>query len=244
MDKQRLPLDKIKVAAPCSAEWRFMYGGDRVRFCGQCNQNVYNLSALSREQAEDLIRRKEGHLCVRYYRRRDGTIITNNCPVGLRAIKEKYNSTKATILKAVLTFLAYLGVLWWYKGGIPPQPVMGAIASPYYPVGREPVPIVGKLEAPEPPALFKNESFIRGKALFKVTPVFHSAMFNGVGRASAVVSVMISENGEVEEAELIKGHPLLKEMAEEAARRWKFEPMNENGRPVRVESTITFRLGR
>ena len=242
MDKQNIPLDKIKVAAPCTAEWRFMYGGDRVRFCGQCNQNVYNLSAMSREQAEDLIRRKEGHLCVRYYRRRDGTIITNNCPVGLQAIKEKYNSTKATIIKAALAFLAYLGVLWWYKGGIPPQPVMGQIVSPYHPAGREPVPITGELAAREPPALFKTESFIRSKALFKVTPVFHSAMLMEGGRIDPVVRVTISQSGEVEEAELIKGHPLLKEMAEEAARRWKFEPMHEIG--IRVESTLTFRVGR
>ena len=52
-------LEKIKVAAPCKAEWQWMYGNDRVRFCGQCNQNVYNLSAMTREEAENLIMRTE-----------------------------------------------------------------------------------------------------------------------------------------------------------------------------------------
>ncbi len=106
------PLEKIKVAAPCKAEWRWMYGDARVRFCGQCNQNVYNLSAMTTEQAEDLILRTEGRLCVRFYRRADGTILTKNCSVGLQAIKDKFTSTRTHILAAVLAFLTYLGILW------------------------------------------------------------------------------------------------------------------------------------
>ncbi len=61
-------------------------GGDaRVRHCAQCNLNVYNLSSMSRAQAEALIERTEGRLCVRLYRRVDGTVITDDCPVGLAA---------------------------------------------------------------------------------------------------------------------------------------------------------------
>lgn len=221
-----------------------MYGNDRVRFCGQCSKNVYNLSALSREEAEDLIRRMEGHLCVRYYRRKDGTVITNNCPVGLRAIKEKYHSTKATIIKVVLTFLAYLGVLWWYKGEALNSNLAVTIVEPYSSLERS--ALMGALiyKPPEFPLLNKSERFIRSKALFKVTPVFHSKMFKGMGNTEAVVKVAISESGEVENAELVRGHPLLKDMAEEAAYGWKFEPITDKGEPVRVTSTLTFRFGR
>src|SRR5262249_21981346 len=130
MSKKWFPLNNIKVAAPCAADWRFMFGNERVRFCGQCSQYVYNLSAMTKEQAEDLILRHEGRLCVRFYRRKDGTIISNNCPVGLRALKAKYNSTKATILKAALSFLAYIGLLWWVEGPPVMKPVMGTMESP------------------------------------------------------------------------------------------------------------------
>src|SRR5262245_4884267 len=82
------PLGRVRVAAPGEAEWKWMYGDDRVRFCGQCSQNVFNLSAMTTEEAEDLIRRAEGRLCVRYYRRSDGSILTKNCPVGLQAIRD------------------------------------------------------------------------------------------------------------------------------------------------------------
>ena len=113
MRKGDLPLDRIKIAAPCTAEWRWMYGDNRVRFCGQCNLNVYDLSAMTREEAEDLILKTEGRLCVRFYRRKDGTVLTKNCPVGLRSIKDKLTSTRTHIISAALCFLAYLGVLWW-----------------------------------------------------------------------------------------------------------------------------------
>ena len=61
--------------------------GERVRFCEGCQKRVYNLSAMGQAEAEGLLRRHEGHLCVRYYRRRDGTILTSDCPVGLQAAR-------------------------------------------------------------------------------------------------------------------------------------------------------------
>jgi len=66
-----------------------MTGDDRARFCGECQRHVYNLSDLSRIEAENLIQQTEDQVCARYYRRRDGTILTNNCPVGLRAVRRR-----------------------------------------------------------------------------------------------------------------------------------------------------------
>ncbi len=83
----RLPvLQNIEVAAPCSADWNDMTGDDRVRFCGDCKLNVYNLSAMTEDQIVGLIRETEGRLCGRFYRRPDGTILTQDCPKGIRAI--------------------------------------------------------------------------------------------------------------------------------------------------------------
>jgi hypothetical protein len=84
--RAKLPvLDNIRVAAPCRAPWNAMtpVDGDRVRHCGDCNKRVYNLSQMTRDEAEALIVAHEGKLCVRYYRRTDGTIITKDCPVGV-----------------------------------------------------------------------------------------------------------------------------------------------------------------
>jgi hypothetical protein len=83
------PLEQLTIASPCSARWQDMPGDEHVRSCSHCQQRVYNLSALTAAEAIALIREKEGHLCVGIYRRADGTILTNDCPVGLRQFARK-----------------------------------------------------------------------------------------------------------------------------------------------------------
>jgi len=103
------PLRNVKVASPCRADWDRMIGNERARFCGQCELNVYNLSSMSTLEAESLIARTEGRLCVRYYRRKDGSIITQDCPVGLRRLKARAARIKRAVASLVLGFLAGLG---------------------------------------------------------------------------------------------------------------------------------------
>jgi len=110
MPKFTNPLDRVSVAAPCLADWNQMVGSERVRFCGQCNRHVYNLSGISKTAAEALLTSTEDRLCIRYYRRADGTILTQNCPVGLRAIKRKVTRAISTFLSAVLSFCAGVGL--------------------------------------------------------------------------------------------------------------------------------------
>ncbi len=249
-------LEKIKIAAPCTAEWRWMYGNDRVRFCSQCNLNVYNLSALTTGQAEDLIRNTEGRLCVRFYRRKDGSIITQNCPQGLQVIKDKFNRTRARIVAALLTFFGSLGLLWWLKSELaPPSIIMGSIAvDNRLPIIRPAIigePIMGDIAPPEMGAMQlpstvveRSEKYIRERAIFKVTPVFHSDASLQGANSQVVVDVTISPGGEVIIAECITSNSALQEIAVEAARRWKFQSMKVDGFPATVRSKLTFRLAR
>ena len=230
------PLGKIRIAAPCNAEWKWMYGNDRVRFCGQCSQNVFNLSAITTEEAEDLIRRTEGTLCVRFYRRRDGSILTRNCSVGLQAIRDRLTSTRTHIIAAILSFLGYLGVL-----GLSNRPVMGSLEMgeidiQYCAMSTGPFevrPVRGPVR--------ESEAVIRQRAIFKVIPMYHST---GKNRPHGIVKVRVTidQDGTVASAESLNGNSPLKELAEEAARQWKFEPVLVDGRPVKVESTLTFRI--
>lgn len=89
MPRQLTILDNLKVASPCTADWDQMAGSERVRFCQQCKLNVYNLSEMSESDAETLLSRTEDRLCVRFHQRHDGTILTQDCPVGLRAIRHR-----------------------------------------------------------------------------------------------------------------------------------------------------------
>ena len=77
-------LDRIAVAAPCPVSWDAMRGDHQVRFCERCQQHVYNLSEMTTAQAVQLIEAKQDRLCVQLFRRRDGTLLTSDCPVGWR----------------------------------------------------------------------------------------------------------------------------------------------------------------
>lgn len=105
-------LAHVKIAAPCSANWEQMYSfeGERVRFCSQCNRNVYNLSAMTRDEAKALLYKTEGRLCVRFYRRSDGTVLTQNCPVGLCAFKRRATWAAQVLLGMLLTLLVGTGL--------------------------------------------------------------------------------------------------------------------------------------
>jgi Carboxypeptidase regulatory-like domain len=58
-------LDSINVKSPCDKVWDEMTGNDQVRFCSHCETNVHNLSAISRAEAEKLITKSNGKLCIR-----------------------------------------------------------------------------------------------------------------------------------------------------------------------------------
>ncbi len=161
---------KIKIASPCPARWEDMGGDDRVRFCDQCRKNVYNLSAMSAPEARELVAEKNGNLCARMYQRADGTVMTEDCPVGVarywRRVKAMVAGGVAAVLFA-LTCVAALGrdradaesgkrdpvtqfaedAVWQVKvwlGLNPPRPwgaTLGEVA---------PLPVTGKVAVPPP----------------------------------------------------------------------------------------------
>jgi hypothetical protein len=110
--KSSSPLDHVRISVPCPAKWEEMYAveGNRVRYCSQCNLNVYNLSEMTREQAEAILYKNEGRLCARIYRRSDGTILTQNCPVGLRPIKQGLRWVGQLVNGMVLAAVFFLGL--------------------------------------------------------------------------------------------------------------------------------------
>ncbi len=78
-------LDRVRVATPCDVPWESMQGDDVRRHCQQCDKHVHNLSTLTRAEAEALLRHHTGGgICIRFYRREDGTVLTADCPVGVR----------------------------------------------------------------------------------------------------------------------------------------------------------------
>ena len=155
--KAKLPvLDNIKVATPCTADWNQMTGDDRVRHCGQCQKNVYNLSGMLRDEAEALLRERNGDLCVRYYRRHDGTILLADCTVG-RANRNRHRWIAAGAAGVISAGLGAAAVANHFSTERLEQPVtvrMGATSERVVPPPstlRQPPP---HAEAPRGPEVY------------------------------------------------------------------------------------------
>ncbi len=119
-------LNNLRVAAPCPASWAAMRGDDRLRFCEACSKNVYNLSDLTSADAVALLHKAEGRLCMHLYRRTDGTVLTGDCPAGLRFAVRRRVLRLATI--GVVLAATLQSAMWFRKdengirGELPPVP--------------------------------------------------------------------------------------------------------------------------
>ncbi|MGC1636641.1 MAG: hypothetical protein WA744_14395, partial [Candidatus Acidiferrales bacterium] len=94
---------EIRIASPCSADWNRMAGDERVRYCPECQLNVYNFSAMSELDIVRIVASRDGRLCARFYERADGTMLSSNCPVGFRAVVRRVSSFASAALAAVLS---------------------------------------------------------------------------------------------------------------------------------------------
>jgi hypothetical protein len=104
----------ISVQFECPAKWSKMKGDDKIRFCNACQKNVYNVAKMSKMEALNLISQNEGELCLRLYKRRDGTVITSDCIATVEKwrFKTKYPflaMANACLSSALLALLPILG---------------------------------------------------------------------------------------------------------------------------------------
>lgn len=105
----------LSVASPCRQKWDEMQGDARVRFCGACSKNVYSLDGMTTAEVRELIVSTEGRLCWRFFVRRDGTVLTRDCPVGLRRVRQRMFGAIATavaLLAASTAGVLREGGLW------------------------------------------------------------------------------------------------------------------------------------
>src|SRR5687768_11837993 len=88
MGRLRIVLEQVRVASPCNETWDSMSGDDRVRHCARCDLDVFNLSAMARDEAEALLAENLGtgaRLCGGGIERDDGSFLTGDCPTGYQA---------------------------------------------------------------------------------------------------------------------------------------------------------------
>ncbi len=101
MDARDL-LSRAKEAAPCQARWEDMKGDDQCRFCRYCHKYIYDFSTMTAEELVDLLRMREGRLSTRFYQRKDGRMLTQDCPVGAVRFGQSFKKITGVTVAAVV----------------------------------------------------------------------------------------------------------------------------------------------
>ncbi len=100
-------IESVIIAAPCSVSWDNMKGSDTVRHCVGCQQSVYNLSAMTQIEADEFLQANQKLPCLRFFRRSDGTIMTDNCPRPFRKARDVYHRIAALASSAVAAIFLF-----------------------------------------------------------------------------------------------------------------------------------------
>jgi TonB family protein len=85
-----------------------------------------------------------------------------------------------------------------------------------------------------------SRGVLQGSALSKVQPTYPTIAKASRAAGEVQVQVTINETGDVINAEILSGHPLLRDTSLDAARQWKFKPTELSGQPVKVQGTLSF----
>ncbi len=100
----------FRISSPCPKRWTDLVGDDRVRYCGDCKLNVYNLSAMTPAEIAALVRGTSGRLCGQIYVRGDRKATLQDCPSGgVGALRRKIRKVASAVLVLALG-LAFRGM--------------------------------------------------------------------------------------------------------------------------------------
>jgi TonB family protein len=84
-----------------------------------------------------------------------------------------------------------------------------------------------------------SESVMKGMVIKKVTPEYPADAKAQKIEGAVVLQATIGKEGNVENLQLISGHPLLAPVAIDAVKQWKYKPFLLNGEAVIVETQVT-----
>jgi hypothetical protein len=125
-------LNNLKIASPCHVAWESMQNLNdegSVRHCNKCDLNVYNISEMTSAKARALIEKNEGSLCVRMYKRPDGTLITADCPVGVKRKRRRMALLGAGLAASFAFAATAFGILKTNKQCASPNAPQSRIAD-------------------------------------------------------------------------------------------------------------------
>lgn len=130
-------LDRLATVSSCPESWQAMSGGERARFCAQCQKHVYDLAALEAREVEALIQATQGRFCARITRDRSGRIVTREPEIPQLHLQPMTSVRRASpVVAAVVTAVVGLTGAGWAEAPVPvPVAAVPAASDPAHPAG-------------------------------------------------------------------------------------------------------------
>jgi periplasmic protein TonB len=129
------------------------------------------------------------------------------------------------------------GVVGGVPGGIPGGQLGGVIGGIVSATSN--LSAVPKLMPVTPQRVRISQGVTRGLLIHRVEPSYPTLARAARVQGDVILTAVISVNGEIENLQLVSGHPMLVPAAITAVKQWRYKPYLLNGQPVEVETTIT-----
>lgn len=128
------------------------------------------------------------------------------------------------------------GVVGGVPGGIPGGQLGGVIGSV---ISSSSLAAVPKFIPVTPQRIRISGGVTKGLLIHRVEPTYPPLARAARVQGDVVLSAIIDTNGQIQNLQLVSGHPMLVPAAITAVRQWRYKPYLLNGQPVEVETTVT-----
>jgi protein TonB len=131
------------------------------------------------------------------------------------------------------------GVAGGVPGGIPGGQLDGVIGGI---ISSSPsLAAVPRLSQPAPAVqrVRVSQGVTKGLLIYRVEPAYPPLAKQARIQGVVVMTALIDKGGNVQNLQVVSGHPLLAPAAIEAVKQWRYKPFVLNGQPVEVETTVT-----
>lgn len=128
--------------------------------------------------------------------------------------------------------MASTGVVGGVPGGVPGGSMGGVIGSV---LSTTPV-AVPKVATPQ--RVRVSQGVVQGLKVRDAKPTYPPLARQARIQGVVILQALISKTGDIENLQLISGHPMLAPAAIEAVKQWKYKPYLLNGEPVEVETQV------
>jgi protein TonB len=128
------------------------------------------------------------------------------------------------------------GVVGGVPGGIPGGQAGGVIGSIISAANSAAVP---KFVPVTPQRVRISQGVTKGLLIHRVEPAYPTLARAARVQGEVVLSAVIDTSGQIQNLQLVSGHPMLVPAALSAVKQWRYKPYLLNGQPTEVETTIT-----